>query len=252
MNRLALCALQESYSVKFGCSAERIGVTGGHDRYIKSTNTKKHLVQVSFVLREDDYLYFRAFYQNWQLNPLPFLMKLIIEDDEYKDYITQFVKNSCQFDELEGDIFKVSAQVSVFISPVIALTSKPYPYYLLESIATNFDFADSPIQKIVMSETNAVESIETAFAIESAVMRTPTNETNLAESISTGFAIESVQVEVTKQPTYITTAPQLEKVSTAFTVENVQITKTVNYLSTIQDVEKIKTAFNIENAQITN
>ena len=250
MNRLALCALQESYSVKFGCSAERIGVTGGHDRYIKSTNTKKHLVQVSFVLREDDYLYFRAFYQNWQLNPLPFLMKLIIEDDEYKDYITQFVKNSCQFDELEGEVFKVSAQVSVFISPVIALTSKPYPYYLLESIATNFDFADSPIQKIVMNETDALESVATAFAIESVVIRTPTNETNLAEYISTDFTIESAQI--TKQTSYLSTATQLEQVLTAFTVESVQITKTVNYLSTIQDVEKIQTAFTIESAQITN
>lgn len=250
MNRLALCALQESYSVKFGCSAERIGVTGGHDRYIKSTNTKKHLVQVSFVLREDDYLYFRAFYQNWQLNPLPFLMKLIIEDDEYKDYITQFVKNSCQFDELEGEVFKVSAQLSVFISPVIALTSKPYPYYLLESIATNFDFADSPIQKIVMNETNALESVATAFAVESVVMRTLTNETNLAEYMSTVFAIESVQI--TKQGSYLSTATQFEKVSTVFDIENVQITKTVNYLSTTQDVEKIQTAFAIESAQITN
>ena len=250
MNRLALCALQESYSVKFGCSAEHIGVTGGHDRYIKSTNTKKHLVQVSFVLREDDYLYFRAFYQNWQLNPLPFLMKLIIEDDEYKDYITQFVKNSCQFDELEGEVFKVSAQLSVFISPVIALTSKPYPYYLLESIATNFDFADSPIQKIVMNETDALESVATAFAIESVVIRTPTNETNLAEYISTDFTIESAQI--TKQTSYLSTATQLEQVLTAFTVESVQITKTVNYLSTIQDVEKIQTAFTIESAQITN
>ena len=250
MNRLALCALQESYSVKFGCSAERIGVTGGHDRYIKSTNTKKHLVQVSFVLREDDYLYFRAFYQNWQLNPLPFLMKLIIEDDEYKDYITQFVKNSCQFDELEGEVFKVSAQVSVFISPVIALTSKPYPYYLLESIATNFDFADSPIQKIVMNETDALESVATAFAIESVIMRTPTNETNLAENISTDFTIESAQI--TKQTSYLSTAVQLEQVSTAFSVDSAQITKTVSFLSTTQDVENISTAFAIESIQITN
>ena len=191
MNRLALCALQESYSVKFGCSAERIGVTGGHDRYIKSTNTKKHLVQVSFVLREDDYLYFRAFYQNWQLNPLPFLMKLIIEDDEYKDYIAQFVKNSCQFDELEGEVFKVSAQVSVFISPVIALTSKPYPLYFEERVGASFGVMNSTFN----SALNVNENISTSFGVVGTQqMKILIIHTAEIEKILTNFAVTGVQI----------------------------------------------------------
>lgn len=238
MNRLALCALQESYSVKFGCSAEHIGVTGGHDRYIKSTNTKKHLVQVSFVLREDDYLYFRAFYQNWQLNPLPFLMKLIIEDDEYKDYIAQFVKNSCQFDELEGEVFKVSAQLSVFISPVIALTSKPYPLYFIEQVATDFNATGLLMRdtlhltsmneervatdltvtaatiRTLVNETHLLEQVETGLKVISAVVATPLRNTSMQESVNTGFNIVGAVFKdiLIKQPI------DVERISTAFTV----------------------------------
>lgn len=173
MNRLALCALQESYSVKFGCSAERVVITGGHDRYVKSTNTKKHLVQIAFVLSEDDYLYFRAFYQNWQLNPLPFLMKLIIEDDEYKDYIVQFVQNSCRFDELSGKVFKVSAQLSVFISPIIALTSKPYPLYFIESVSSGLtvnNSASRPDPELVSVKIPALDNVSVSMTLHDVIV----------------------------------------------------------------------------------
>ncbi|MNG52549.1 hypothetical protein D3C78_139580 [compost metagenome] len=256
MNRLALCALQESYSVKFGCSAERVVITGGHDRYVKSTNIKKHLVSVSFVLREEDFLYFRAFYQNWQLNPLPFLMKLIIEDDEYKDYIAQFVQNSCRFDELEGKIFKVSAQLTVFISPVVVLTSKPYPLYFIESVGTDFEI-DEAIQKQVMSKTEKLEKIETSFAIASATIREALNTYVLdVERIETSFSIAGAQITVdNKSPVYINTSIDIECIETAFAITGAQITvenKPPVYISTSIDIERIETAFAITGAQITN
>lgn len=248
MNRLALCALQESYSVKFGCSAERVVITGGHDRYVKSTNTKKHLVSVSFVLREDDYLYFRAFYQNWQLNPLPFLMKLIIEDDEYKDYIAQFVQNSCRFDELEGKIFKVSAQLTVFISPVVALTSKTYPLYHLESISTGFALNDGVLKEPITAET---ENISTSFSIDSVSFRTPRNVTTPEiENLKTGFALEGIQI--TKHVSYLSMTVEVENLKTGFALNGVQITKTVNYLNTTMAAENLQTSFALNGVQITN
>lgn len=243
MNRLALCALQESYSVKFGCSAERIGVTGGHDRYIKSTNTKKHLVQVSFVLREDDYLYFRAFYQNWQLNPLPFLMKLIIEDDEYKDYIAQFVKNSCQFDELEGDIFKVSAQVSVFISPVIALTSKPYPIYFEERVGASSGVMNSTFN----SALNVNENISTSFGVVGVVTQNVRTEMALdSENISTFFGVSGVVAQNVRTET----ALDNENISTSFGVVGTQQMKIL--IIHTAEIEKILTNFAVTGVQITN
>lgn len=248
MNRLALCALQESYSVKFGCSAERVVITGGHDRYVKSTNTKKHLVQIAFVLREDDFLYFRAFYQNWQLNPLPFLMKLIIEDDEYKDYIAQFVQNSCRFDELDGKIFKVSAQLSVFISPVIALTSKTYPLYHLESMSTGFALNDGVLKEPITAET---ENITTSFSINSVTFRTPQNLTTAEiENLKTGFVFNGVQI--TKQVSYLSMTAEVENLKTGFALDGVQITKTVGYLSTTMAAENLKTGFALQSVQITN
>lgn len=248
MNRLALCALQESYSVKFGCSAERVVITGGHDRYVKSTNTKKHLVSVSFVLREDDYLYFRAFYQNWQLNPLPFLMKLIIEDDEYKDYIAQFVQNSCRFDELEGKIFKVSAQLTVFISPVVALTSKTYPLYHLESMSMGFALNDGVLKEPITAET---ENISTSFSIDSVSFRTPRNVTTAEiENLKTGFALDGIQI--TKQVSYLSMMVEVENLKTGFALNGVQITKTVGYLSTAMAAESMSTGFALNSVQITN
>lgn len=248
MNRLALCALQESYSVQLGCSAERIAISGGHDRYVKSTNTKKHLVQISFVLNEDDYLYFRAFYQNWQLNPLPFLMKLIIEDEDYKDYIVQFVQNSCRFDELNGKVFKVSAQLTVFISPVIALTSKTYPLYHLESMATGFAMNDGVLKEPITAET---ENISTSFAIDSVRFRTPWNVTTPdPENLKTGFVLDGIQI--TRQVSYLSMTAEVERMSTTFALNGVQLTKTVNYLNTKMDVEKISTSFALNSVQITN
>lgn len=248
MNRLALCALQESYSVKLGCSAERVVITGGHDRYVKSTNTKKHLVSVSFVLREEDFLYFRAFYQNWQLNPLPFLMKLIIEDDEYKDYIAQFVQNSCRFDELDGKIFKVSAQLTVFISPVIALTSKTYPLYHLESMSIGFALNDGMLKEPITAET---ENITTSFSIDSVTFRTPQNVTTAEiENLKTGFVFNGVQI--TKQVSYLSMTAEVENLKTGFVLNGVQITKTVGYLSTTMAAENLKTGFALQSVQITN
>lgn len=194
MNRLALCALQESYSVQLGCSAERIAISGGHDRYVKSTNTKKHLVQISFVLNEDDYLYFRAFYQNWQLNPLPFLMKLVIEDEDYKDYIVQFVQNSCRFDELNGKVFKVSAQLTVFISPTIAITSKPYPLYFIEKVAVDLSVEDSasrPDPVLVSVKIPAVENIGAELTLHDVVLSRPP-KTELTENIGVQLTVHDV------------------------------------------------------------
>lgn len=194
MNRLALCALQESYSVQFGCSAERIAISGGHDRYVKSTNTKKHLVGVSFVLKEEDYLYFRAFYQNWQLNPLPFLMKLIIEDDEYKDYIVQFVQNSCRFDELNGNVFKVSAQLTVFISPTIALTSKPYQLYFIEKVTVGLSVSESasrPDPVLVSVKIPALDNISTSMALHD-VVRSSLPKTNVNENLGAQLTVHDV------------------------------------------------------------
>lgn len=189
MNKLDLCPLQESYSVKYGTSVERIAFRGGFGRYIQTKNAKKHLVDVSFTLREDDFIYFRAFYLNWQLNPLPFLMSLIIEDSEFREYIAQFVPESFAFNELKGNIFKVSAQVVVVTTEVQILTSKPYPLECDESISSRVSIGEGRV-KVAAVENNAEYEVTTSSVlIQNAVVRDLSTRMDFSDSTSSTVMI---------------------------------------------------------------
>jgi hypothetical protein len=265
MNRLDLCPLQASYSVQFGCSVQRDQLPGGFSRYSTVTESKKHLVSLTFKVTETDYLYFRAFYLNWQLNPLPFFMKLFIEDSEYKDYICQFVPDSFNFAELNGRIFNVSAQLLVVISPVIALTSRMYPFQFLESMATDFALTNG-VQRQVMNLTDAdVEAVQTAFALSQATIRSsialypdPDNSSGsgatgegdqaVIDSVQTAFALTGATVEVYNL--YRSTGIDAEPVSSSFAL--VAATQRTAILTHSIQTESVATTFAIASAQITN
>lgn len=246
MNRLDLCPLQESYAVQFGCSVQRDALPGGFSRYTTVTPSKKHLVSISYNLTEPDYHYFRAFYLNWQLNPLPFLMKLYIEDSEFKDYICQFVPDSFSLDALSGKIFSVSAELVVVISPVVVLTSKTYPLFLLESIETDYVLSDV-IQREVMNTTDLMEKVETQFSIEIAVMREANVKMNASiEKVTTEHAI----TEATTRDSSVTQKLAAEKVRTEFAMT--VATQRDLLISTAMQAEKVTTLFAISAVQITN
>lgn len=263
MNRLDLCPLQASYSVQLGCSVQRDQLPGGFSRYSTVTESKKHLVSIGYKLTEADYLYFRAFYLNWQLNPLPFFMKLFIEDSEYKDYICQFVPDSFNFAELNGRIFNVSAQLLVVISPVIALTSRMYPFQFLESMATGFALTDV-LQREVMNLTDAdVEAVQTAFALSQATIRSsialypdPGNSSGsgatgggdqaAVESMGTSFTI----TEATMRSILNSTSIDVEKVTTTFALTSAS--QRAALLSNTMQPENVTTSFAMVGAQITN
>lgn len=173
---------------------------------------------------------------------------LIIEDEDYKDYIVQFVQNSCRFDELNGKVFKVSAQLTVFISPVVALTSKTYPLYHMEDMSTGFMLNDGVLKEPITAET---ENFTTSFSIDSVSFRTPQNTTTTdVENLKTGFSLDGVQIN--KQVAYLSTTAEVEQISTAFALNGAQITKTVSYLSNTADIENIQSAFALQSVQITN
>ena len=250
MNKLDLCPLQSSYSVKYGTSVERIALRGGFGRYIQTKNAKKHLVDVSFTLREDDFIYFRAFYLNWQLNPLPFLMSLIIEDSEFREYIAQFVPESFSFNELNGNVFKVSAQLVVVTSEVQILTSKPYPTYLLENVGYN-------ISQIGLQQVNnyvdiGIEAGNYSLGLVGIMSREVLNqyEDNI-EPNHYSIALQSVQI--TKQTSYLTyVAPDIEASNYSIGVNSVQITKVVAYIPYTLDTESGNYSIGIQGVQITN
>lgn len=249
MNKLDLCPLQESYSVKYGTSVERIAFRGGFGRYIQTKNAKKHLVDVSFTLREDDFIYFRAFYLNWQLNPLPFLMSLIIEDSEFREYIAQFVPESFSFNELSGKIFKVSAQIVVVTSEVQILTSKPYPTYLLESVAYNI--SQIGLQQVNNYVDMGIEVGNYSLDIVGVTSREVLNKYSYADESSYSIGVQGVQI--TKQTSYLTyVAPDVEASNYLIGVHDVQITKTVAYIPYTGDMESGNYSIGIQGVQITN
>jgi hypothetical protein len=247
MNRLDLCPLQESYAVQFGCSVQRSELTGGFSRYTTVTPSKKHLVSISYNLTEPDYHYFRAFYLNWQLNPLPFLMKLYIEDSEFKDYSCQFVPDSFSLDALSGKIFSVSAELVVVISPVVILTSKTYPLYLLESVETDYALTNV-VQREVMNTTGLTEKVETQFAITGAMQREANSSMTVnVEKVTTQFAMTAA---ATRDASVSLNAGGTEKVQTAFALTTA--TKRTALISNVMQSEKVSTQFAMIAAQITN
>lgn len=263
MNRLDLCPLQASYSVQFGCSVQRDQLPGGFSRYSTVTESKKHLVSIGYKLTEADYLYFRAFYLNWQLNPLPFFMKLFIEDSEYKDYICQFVPDSFNFAELNGRIFNVSAQALVVISPVIALTSRMYPFQFLESMATDFVLTDV-LQREVMNLTDAdLELVETSFAMTEATIRSvislypdPENSSGsgatgggdqaLLDSVNSSLAL--LDAQIIHQVSYLSTTVMPEVIGTTMALTTAS--QHTALLNDVMDTEKLATQFALVGAQI--
>ncbi|RLZ06648.1 hypothetical protein EAH57_15535 [Acinetobacter sp. 2JN-4] len=245
MNKLDLCPLQSSYSVKYGTSVERIALRGGFSRYVQTKNAKKHLVDVAFTLREDDFIYFRAFYLNWQLNPLPFLMSLIIEDSEFREYIAQFVPDSFSFNELNGKIFKVSAQLIVATSEVQILTSKPYPVFFGEDLKTQFNVL-SPVLHTVYKSTELDESLQTQFEVLSPVRV----DAVVYSSITTELELLQTQFEVLSpvrvdSVIYSSITTDVESLQTQFSVLNLK--REILLLSQDTEIESFQTQLTVLN-----
>lgn len=255
MNRLNLCPRQDSYSVKFGCSAQRSELRGGFSRYVMNSPSKRHKVSIAYTLTEEDYLYFRAFYLNWQRHPLPFLMKLIIEDSEYKDYICQFVSDSFSFSELNAKVFSVSAELLVVISPVVVLTSKTYPLYLVESVASDMALVDVT-QRDIMHSNGLEEEVSTQFAMTGATQRTAYNvyppqdgssaNQSVLDNVSTSFAMTSA---VRWQPLQ-TVSANTEALTTQFAMTGA--TQKAVLITTTAPIEQISTQFAMTGATITS
>jgi|GEM_PF-1793767 len=242
MNKLDLCPLQASYSVRYGASVERIALRGGFGRYVQTKDAKKHLVDVAFTLLEDDFIYFRAFYLNWQLNPLPFLMSLIIEDSDFREYIAQFVPDSFSFSELNGNVFKVSAQLVVVTNEVKILTSRPYPLFFIESMESSFSHDEVVSLQFSVED----EKVTTSFKVEEATLAQKLNSgTAPTETVSSIFAVNEASRISTITPVH--NAKMNEEIKSAFSIDSSVANRTV---IKYQDTEKIyiQSVFGIDEA----
>lgn len=141
-------------------------------------------------------------------------------------------------------------RIDVLSVPITILSSKPYPYYFIESVSSGFSITGA-VQRTVMNETSLSENVSTSFAITSATIREANSSyTAEVESVATGFAMTAAQI--TKEVRYLSATVDIENVSTSFAMTGAQITKTVGYLTNTADIENVSTSFAMTDAQITN
>lgn len=136
-------------------------------------------------------------------------------------------------------------RIDVLKVPLLFKTSKPYPYFFTESLQTDFELAGDVEQRVVMNDgVLDVESIDTAFAITSAMQRDIMNEGFLdVESIDTAFAITSaMQSDIMNS-----TVTDSEKVST--TLALTAATQREALISTVMSTESVSTSFALTAAQ---
>lgn len=243
MNKLDLCPLQASYTVRYGTSVERIALRGGFGRYVQTKNAKKHLVDLAFTLREDDFIYFRAFYLNWQLNPLPFLMSLIIEDSEFREYIAQFVPESFLFNQLKSTVYSVSAQVVVVTTEVQILTSKLYPVEYVDSLSISF-YAKNAIQNDAPFN---VENLTADFSVGTALSRDATSTlSSPVESVTSQFAATGALI---RDNLGSLEAP-IDLITSALSINQAKLSNLL--ISNTMEVQNMTSTFAINSAKYTN
>jgi uncharacterized protein YmfQ (DUF2313 family) len=136
-------------------------------------------------------------------------------------------------------------RIDVLKVPLLFKTSKPYPFFFTESLQTDFELAGDVEQRVVMNEGFLdIESVDTAFAITSAMQRDIMNESFLdIESIDTAFAITSaMQLDILNSTTI-----DSEKVSTALALT--AATQKEALISTVMSAESVSTSFALTAAQ---
>ena len=195
-------------------------------------------------LEPNDFQYFRAFYKNWLRNPQPFLMQLIIEDADFKDYIVNFIPKSVKFGELQGRIFSISFELSAVVNQVRVFTSLMYPFEFDESIFIELDIDEAQKRNLIV-ETALGDEVDAAFKVGHAYMRDNTPILIESESVGAEFAIVSAQLK----DVLITKAIDTDAVVNNFAITTAQIKDVL--ITRVADVEATQNQFIITGAYIS-
>lgn len=254
MNKLDICLSQSDYSVRYGCPVEKLDIRGGHSRYIKKTNTKRHIVDVGLKVQREDFSYFRAFYQNWQVNPEKFLIDLIVDDSDFREYEAVFVKESVSM-SFKTDLFSVSFQLIVFSEQVRVFTSLMYPFEFDEYIETSSGMLDARTRDLLNTFSDS-DSFNTSSSIQSAKFISPLNVITNSDNSVDGF-VGSIDKDNIKTISSIISVKYIDTLNQGFATEPF---KTYSAISSAKyrdalitrtiDIEKIGTTSTIVSAKI--
>lgn len=131
--------------------------------------------------------------------------------------------------------------------PVKALTSRVYPLYFKEGLATIISID----QSILNNAPSASDNVETMVAIKSASIRDVLNAFSTNEHVVTKIGVIEATVEETRSK-YQTANMPTEMLSTSTSLISAQIIKQIGFITHTSETEKVSTSFALTGAQITN
>lgn len=106
--------IQNSYKVTDGETTIAVKLDGGAARYRRDILNAYFTVDCEWRLSQDDYQYFRAFYNTETTSgSLPFLIDLITDEAVLTEHEAQFIPNTIQLSVFNGAYFTVRGQLEV-------------------------------------------------------------------------------------------------------------------------------------------
>lgn len=112
--KLALLPEDSRYSAAPGAAVRRAAVPGGRGRHRLDQIGAPTMVDVTFSLDRDEYLYLGAFYRRRSINgSRPFLMDLVLDAALPTEQVVQFMPGSPKLSNVSGERHIVSATLEV-------------------------------------------------------------------------------------------------------------------------------------------
>lgn len=106
--------LQSGYGAETDSGVITQQLDGGPPRFRRVSSNNIGSVSCSFNFDELGYQYVMAFYRIWMRTPSkPFIVEMLLDDPEVKDYRCWFVPNSVKLNSVNGLRYKVSVQFFV-------------------------------------------------------------------------------------------------------------------------------------------
>lgn len=113
MIKLLLSPDQDSYTVTEGEDTIATKVGGGQPRMRRDLLNADSKVEVQFTVNPTEYQYIRAFYNYTNRGADQFLIDLIVETGELREYIARIIPGSWKLTSVKGHTFKVKFTLTV-------------------------------------------------------------------------------------------------------------------------------------------
>lgn len=114
LEKIPFCPAQASFGASFGDGSASTALDGGASRYRAGPDNQSDTVDVSWVLRAENYSMFMGFFRKMRrLGGGPFLIDLSLQSHEMVEYTAYFVPRTLHLVSRQGAVYTVSAQLEV-------------------------------------------------------------------------------------------------------------------------------------------